>query len=81
MLGLLGWSSLPAGLLPKWLWIVGVTSVLNTIQAFVTLSATRRIYANKPQEGKDFFANCTFRSMTPFTSLHTWSCSSQYVYR
>ncbi|KAF9174869.1 ergosterol biosynthesis protein [Mortierella sp. AD010] len=50
MLDLIGWNSLPAGLLPKWLWIVGVTSFLNTFQAFVTLSATRRIYANKPHE-------------------------------
>ncbi|KAF8984751.1 ergosterol biosynthesis protein [Entomortierella lignicola] len=50
MLDLIGWSSLPAGLLPKWLWIVGVTSFLNTFQAFVTLTATRRIYANKPHE-------------------------------
>ena len=51
MLDLIGWSSLPAGLLPKWLWIVGVTSFLNTFQAFATLTATRRIYANKPHEG------------------------------
>ncbi|KAF9994350.1 ergosterol biosynthesis protein [Modicella reniformis] len=50
MLDLIGWSSLPAGLLPKWLWIVGVTSFLNTFQAFYTLTATRRIYANKPHE-------------------------------
>ncbi|KAG0275166.1 ergosterol biosynthesis protein [Linnemannia exigua] len=50
MLDLIGWSSLPAGLLPKWLWIVGVTSFLNTFQAFATLSATRRIYANKQHE-------------------------------
>lgn len=51
MLALIGWSTLPAGLLPKWLWVVGVTSFLNTFQAFATLSATRRIYANKPHEG------------------------------
>ncbi|KAF9579169.1 ergosterol biosynthesis protein [Lunasporangiospora selenospora] len=50
MLDIIGWSSLPAGLLPKWLWIVGLTSVLNTFQAFTTLSATRRIYSNKPHE-------------------------------
>ncbi|KAF9164213.1 ergosterol biosynthesis protein [Actinomortierella ambigua] len=50
MLDLIGWSSLPAGLLPKWLWIVGVTSVLNTFQAFATLTATRRIYSGKPHE-------------------------------
>jgi hypothetical protein len=52
MLDLIGWSSLPAGLLPKWLWIVGVSSFLNTFQAFATLSANRRIYANKQHEGK-----------------------------
>ncbi|KAF9082048.1 ergosterol biosynthesis protein [Mortierella sp. AD031] len=50
MLDLIGWSSLPAGLLSKWLWVVGVTSFLNTFQAFATLAATRRIYANKQHE-------------------------------
>ncbi|KAF9422898.1 ergosterol biosynthesis protein [Podila epigama] len=50
MLALIGWSTLPAGLLPKWLWIVGVTSFLNTFQSFYTSAANRRIYANKPQE-------------------------------
>ncbi|KAF9082714.1 ergosterol biosynthesis protein [Mortierella sp. GBA35] len=50
MLDLIGWSSLPAGLLPKWLWIVAVISFLNTFQAFATLTATQRIYGNKKHE-------------------------------
>ncbi|KAF9917002.1 ergosterol biosynthesis protein, partial [Lobosporangium transversale] len=68
MLDLIDWSSLPAGLLPKWLWVVGVTSFLNTFQAFVTLKATRRLYANKPHEVTNLSAR-TFGVWTFLSSV------------
>lgn len=37
-----------AGLLPKWQLFVGVVAVLNTLQNFLTLKFTRRIYNAVP---------------------------------
>ena len=37
-----------AGLLPKWQLLVGVVAVLNTLQNFLTLKFTRRIYNAVP---------------------------------
>ncbi|QRV89738.1 hypothetical protein RhiJN_17756 [Ceratobasidium sp. AG-Ba] len=37
------------GLLPKWQLIVSSMAVFNTIQNFVTLSLTKRIYSKQPQ--------------------------------
>ncbi|KAG0142071.1 hypothetical protein CROQUDRAFT_663015 [Cronartium quercuum f. sp. fusiforme G11] len=44
-------SGLPEhdGLLPKWMAFIAVVSVFNTIQNFLTLSLTRRIYSGQPQ--------------------------------
>ncbi|KAF9580922.1 ergosterol biosynthesis protein [Lunasporangiospora selenospora] len=50
ILDIIGWSSLPDGLLPKWLWFIGLVSVLNNVQAFSSLSDVRRLYSNKPHE-------------------------------
>ncbi|EEB05439.1 Erg28 protein [Schizosaccharomyces japonicus yFS275] len=39
-------NSLPAGLLPKWMFIVGLTAVFNTVQSFLTPKLTKRVYSN-----------------------------------
>jgi len=44
-LGLLPQSE---GLLPKWQLVVAVTAVFNSVQNFITLSLTRRIYGHVP---------------------------------
>ncbi|KZT41246.1 Erg28-like protein, partial [Sistotremastrum suecicum HHB10207 ss-3] len=36
------------GLLPKWQLFVAATALGNTIQTFLTLSATRKVYNNNP---------------------------------
>ncbi|ELU40396.1 Erg28 domain-containing protein [Rhizoctonia solani AG-1 IA] len=38
-----------AGLLPKWQLVVSSLAVFNTVQNFVTLSLTKRIYSKQPQ--------------------------------
>ncbi|KAB5592529.1 Ergosterol biosynthetic protein [Ceratobasidium theobromae] len=37
-----------AGLLPKWQLLVSSLAVFNTVQNFLTLSLTKRIYCNQP---------------------------------
>ncbi|KAI9747755.1 MAG: ergosterol biosynthesis protein [Lichina confinis] len=43
---------LPAhpGLLPKWLLLVSIVSALNSVQAYSTLSYTKRVYSAAPEQ-------------------------------
>lgn len=45
-------STLPEGYLPKWLLFTSALGIFNSIQNFCTSSLTKRVYANKPEEGK-----------------------------
>lgn len=45
-----------AGLLPKWQLLVSSLAVFNTVQNFLTLSLTKRIYCNQPHNGMFVFA-------------------------
>ncbi|KAI5788372.1 erg28p [Geopyxis carbonaria] len=38
------------GVLPKWLLFISAVAVFNSVQNYSTLSLTRRVYANRPQE-------------------------------
>ena len=44
-------STLPEGYLPKWLLFTSALGIFNSIQNFCTSSLTKRVYANKPEEG------------------------------
>lgn len=45
-------STLPEGYLPKWLLFTSALGIFNSVQNFCTDSLTKRVYANKPHEGK-----------------------------
>jgi hypothetical protein len=42
-------AALGDGLLPKWQLFVASTAVFNTVQNFVTVKLTRRVYAGTPE--------------------------------
>ncbi|CAG8454363.1 2028_t:CDS:2 [Ambispora leptoticha] len=41
---------IPAGALPKWMLLVAITAVANTIQNLMTLELTKRVYNAQPEE-------------------------------
>lgn len=43
-------KSMPPGYLPKWLLFISVVSIFNSIQTYVNIDLTRRVYENKPQQ-------------------------------
>ncbi|KAG8632063.1 hypothetical protein KVT40_001203 [Elsinoe batatas] len=58
------------GLLPKWLFLVGTISLLNSIQAYASLSATRRVYAGPaPPSSSSVPPNTLKDSGSPVTPL------------
>lgn len=45
-------STLPEGYLPKWLLFTSALGIFNSVQNFCTDTLTKRVYANKPEDGK-----------------------------
>lgn len=46
-------STIPDGYLPKWLLFTSALGIFNSIQNFCTDTLTKRVYANKPEEGNE----------------------------
>lgn len=61
-------KSLPPGYLPKWLLFISVVSVFNSIQTYVNLDLTRKVYENKPQQVTPLSAR-TFGTWTLVSSI------------
>ncbi|CDO94281.1 unnamed protein product [Kluyveromyces dobzhanskii CBS 2104] len=43
-------ASLAPGYLSKWLFFISVVSILNSVQTYINIDLTRRVYENKPKE-------------------------------
>lgn len=43
-------KSLAPGYLPKWLLFISIVSIFNSVQTYVNLELTCRVYENKPEE-------------------------------
>ncbi|MCJ1370704.1 ergosterol biosynthesis protein [Loxospora ochrophaea] len=56
------------GLLPKWLLLVSIISVGNSIQAYSTLSYTRRVYSG-PKSGVTSLSSRTFGTWSLVSSI------------
>lgn len=62
-------STLPEGYLPKWLLFTSALGIFNSIQNFCTSSLTKRVYANKPEEGKIYI----YRENNSLTSIISYT--------
>ena len=63
------------GLLPKWQLLVSSLAVFNTIQNFLTLSLTKRIYSKQPHNGASLTLNS--QSTSSYTRFVQWPLFSR----
>ncbi|CAG8457805.1 5830_t:CDS:2 [Ambispora gerdemannii] len=49
-MSILSSSLIPTGALPKWMLLVAIIAVANTIQNLITLELTKRVYNARPEE-------------------------------
>lgn len=71
------------GLLPKWLLFISLVSVANSIQAYTTLSATRKVYPG-PKPSASTPKSTPSSSLSPVTPLSartfgTWTFITSFV--
>jgi len=72
------------GILPKWLFFISVVSILNSVQAYTTLSYTGRVYSGSRKPSGSFKPGTAYPTTSPVTPLSgrlfgTWTMVQSVV--